>query len=103
MLCDPTKMWPTFKTEFPVKETEVLDGDLRLATLAFGFTVSLVCLHEVGRIPNSYSPGSQIGFGYFVGWHAIKQTKRIRRRSAYIIMCWLEFLAYVNISGMWSI
>ncbi|KAG9083799.1 hypothetical protein FRC06_004364 [Ceratobasidium sp. 370] len=38
-------MWPTFKTEHPVEMLPVRDGDMRLATLAFGFT---------------------IGFGYFV-------------------------------------
>ncbi|KAG8703146.1 hypothetical protein FRC09_004323 [Ceratobasidium sp. 395] len=64
-------MWPTFKTEHPVEMPPVRDGDMRLATMAFGFT---------------------IGFGYFVGWHAIKQTQRTRRWSAYIIMCWLEIL-----------
>ncbi|QRV93458.1 Es2 domain-containing protein [Ceratobasidium sp. AG-Ba] len=64
-------MWPTFKTEHPIEMHPVLDGDMRLATLAFGFT---------------------IGFGYFVSWHAIKQTKKTRRWSAYIIMCWLEII-----------
>lgn len=37
---DSLSMWPTFETEYPVKETEVLVEDMRLATLAFGFTVS---------------------------------------------------------------
>ncbi|CAE6419759.1 unnamed protein product [Rhizoctonia solani] len=65
-------MWPTFKTEHPLKATEVLPEDVKLATLAFGFTM---------------------GFGYFVMWHAIKQTHKIQRRSAYIIMCWVEIAA----------
>ncbi|CUA71661.1 Eukaryotic translation initiation factor 3 subunit A [Rhizoctonia solani] len=65
-------MWPTFKTEHSFKETKVLPEDVRLATLAFGFT---------------------LGFGYFVVWHAIKQTHKIQRRSAYIIMCWVEIAA----------
>ncbi|KAJ1305465.1 hypothetical protein OPQ81_000473 [Rhizoctonia solani] len=64
-------MWPTFKTEKPIEHPVILDGDMRLATLAFGFT---------------------IGFGYFVVWHAIRQTQKTRRWSAYIIMCWLEIL-----------
>ncbi|KAG9100794.1 hypothetical protein FS749_012727 [Ceratobasidium sp. UAMH 11750] len=64
-------MWPTFKTEHPLEMPPVRAGDMRLATMAFGFT---------------------IGFGYFVSWHAIKQTRRTRRWSAYIIMCWLEIL-----------
>ncbi|CAE6449612.1 unnamed protein product [Rhizoctonia solani] len=64
-------MWPIFKTEHPLKEAEVLPEDVRLATLAFGFTT---------------------GFGYFVVWHAIKQTHKIKR-TAYIIMCWLEVAA----------
>lgn len=34
-------MWPTFKTEHPIVILPLRDGDLRLATLAFGFTVSL--------------------------------------------------------------
>ncbi|CAE6474325.1 unnamed protein product [Rhizoctonia solani] len=65
-------MWPTFKTEHPFKETKVLSEDVRLATLAFGVT---------------------LGFGYFVVWHAIKQTHKVQRRSAYIIMCWVEIAA----------
>lgn len=64
-------MWPTFKTEKPIELPPLLDGDMRLATLAFGFT---------------------IGFGYFVVWHAIRQTQKTRRWSAYVIMCWLEIL-----------
>ncbi|KAF8604010.1 hypothetical protein BDV93DRAFT_441425 [Ceratobasidium sp. AG-I] len=60
--------WPTFKTEFPVKQVEVNDGDMKVATLAFGWT---------------------LGFGYFVVWHAIRQT---RRRNSFIIMVWLEIL-----------
>ncbi|KAG9104121.1 hypothetical protein FRC06_005237 [Ceratobasidium sp. 370] len=60
--------WPTFHTEAPIKEMEVNDGDMKLATLAFGWT---------------------IGFGYFVVWHAIKQSKKL---SAFTIMCWLEIL-----------
>ncbi|CAE7182913.1 unnamed protein product [Rhizoctonia solani] len=70
-------MWPTFKTEHPFKEAEVLPEDVRLATLAFGFT---------------------IGFGYFVVWHAIKQTHKIRKRTAYIIMCWLEVVACLTLA-----
>ncbi|KAH7334848.1 hypothetical protein B0J17DRAFT_92136 [Rhizoctonia solani] len=70
-------MWPNFKTQHPFKATEVLPEDVRLATLAFGFT---------------------LGFGHFVVWHAIKQTHRIRHRSAYIIMCWLEIAACVTLS-----
>ncbi|CAE6423868.1 unnamed protein product [Rhizoctonia solani] len=62
-------MWPTFKTEEPIKPPVILDGDMRLATMAFGFT---------------------IGFGWFVVWHAIRQTRKTRRWSAYIIMCWSE-------------
>ncbi|QRW25421.1 transmembrane protein [Rhizoctonia solani] len=31
-------MWPTFKTEHPFRKTEVLPRDIKLATLAFGFT-----------------------------------------------------------------
>lgn len=46
----------------------VNDGDMKVATLAFGWT---------------------LGFGYFVTWHAIQQTKR---PNAFIIMCWLEIL-----------
>ncbi|KAG8761734.1 hypothetical protein FRC11_013353 [Ceratobasidium sp. 423] len=67
-------MWPTFETEHPFKSAETLPEDVRLATLAFGFTM---------------------GFGYFVIWHAIKQTHRIQRRSAYIIMCWVEIAACI--------
>ncbi|KAF8608303.1 hypothetical protein BDV93DRAFT_393191, partial [Ceratobasidium sp. AG-I] len=48
------------------------EGDMRLSTLAFGFT---------------------LGFGYFVVWHAIKQTRRSGRWSTYIVMCWLEIIA----------
>ncbi|KAG9122275.1 hypothetical protein FRC07_001430 [Ceratobasidium sp. 392] len=60
--------WPTFQTEAPVQEMEVNDTDMKVATLAFGWT---------------------IGFGYFVVWHAIKQSRKI---SAFTIMCWLEIL-----------
>ncbi|KAF8600126.1 hypothetical protein BDV93DRAFT_448286 [Ceratobasidium sp. AG-I] len=64
-------MWPTFETELPVHLPPVNDGDMRLSTVAFGFT---------------------IGFGYFVGCHAFRQTKRTRRWSPYIVMVWLEIL-----------
>ncbi|QRV83439.1 hypothetical protein RhiJN_11455 [Ceratobasidium sp. AG-Ba] len=61
-------MWPSFHTEAPIKPMEVNDGDMKVATLAFGWT---------------------LGFGYFVVWHAIKQTRKL---SAFTIMCWLEIL-----------
>ncbi|CAE6536210.1 unnamed protein product [Rhizoctonia solani] len=61
--------WPTFHTEHPIKQLEVKDGDMKLATLAFGWT---------------------IGFGYFVVWHAIRQTKRL---NALTVMIWGEILA----------
>ncbi|KAJ1306144.1 hypothetical protein OPQ81_010855 [Rhizoctonia solani] len=70
------RMWPNFKTEHPFKATEVLPEDVRLATLAFGFT---------------------IGFGYFVVWHAFKQTHKIQKRTAYIVMCWLEVIACITL------
>ncbi|CAE6448215.1 unnamed protein product [Rhizoctonia solani] len=70
-------MWPTFKTEHPFRETEVLPRDIKLATLAFGFT---------------------IGFGWFVVWHAIKQTRKIRKRGAYIVMCWMEIIACATLA-----
>ncbi|CEL52720.1 hypothetical protein RSOLAG1IB_05926 [Rhizoctonia solani AG-1 IB] len=70
-------MWPTFKTEHPFRETEVLPRDIKLATLAFGFTM---------------------GFGWFVVWHAIKQTKKIRKRGAYIVMCWMEIIACATLA-----
>ncbi|CAE6382430.1 unnamed protein product [Rhizoctonia solani] len=60
--------WPTFHTQHPIKELVVSDGDMKLATLAFGWT---------------------IGFGYFVTWHAIQQTKRL---NAFIVMVWGEIL-----------
>ncbi|KDN46433.1 hypothetical protein RSAG8_04377, partial [Rhizoctonia solani AG-8 WAC10335] len=53
-------MWPTFKTEKPIQPPVILDGDMKLATLAFGFT---------------------IGFGWFVVWHAVRQTRKTRRWS----------------------
>ncbi|EUC63869.1 transmembrane protein, putative [Rhizoctonia solani AG-3 Rhs1AP] len=60
--------WPTFHTQHPVKQLVVKDGDMKLATLAFGWT---------------------IGFGYFVVWHAIRQTKRL---NAFTVMIWGEIL-----------
>ncbi|KEP53427.1 putative transmembrane protein [Rhizoctonia solani 123E] len=60
--------WPTFHTQHPVKQLVVRDGDMKLATLAFGWT---------------------IGFGYFVVWHAIRQTKRL---NAFTVMIWGEIL-----------
>ncbi|CAE7182916.1 unnamed protein product [Rhizoctonia solani] len=78
-LCNSSRqMWPTFKTEHPFKEAKSLPEDVRLATLAFGFTM---------------------GFGYFVVWHAIKQSHKIQMRSAYIIMCWVEIAACI----IWAI
>ncbi|CUA71662.1 hypothetical protein RSOLAG22IIIB_04708 [Rhizoctonia solani] len=65
--------------EHPFKETKVLPEDVRLATLAFGFTT---------------------GFGYFVVWHAINQTHKIRQRTAYIIMCWLEIVACLTLATL---
>ncbi|CAE6447900.1 unnamed protein product [Rhizoctonia solani] len=60
--------WPTFHTEKPIKELLVKDSDMKLATLAFGWT---------------------LGFSYFVTWHAIRQTKRL---NAFTIMVWGEIL-----------
>ncbi|CAE7147969.1 unnamed protein product [Rhizoctonia solani] len=60
--------WPTFETEKPIEELVVKDADMKLATLAFGWT---------------------IGFGYFVTWHAIRQTKRL---NAFTVMIWGEIL-----------
>ncbi|CAE6450945.1 hypothetical protein ACGC1H_006601 [Rhizoctonia solani] len=60
--------WPTFHTQHPVKQLVVRDGDMKLATLAFGWT---------------------IGFGYFVVWHAIRQTKRL---NAFTVMIWGEII-----------
>ncbi|GAB1523276.1 hypothetical protein RhiTH_006407 [Rhizoctonia solani] len=70
-------MWPTFKTEHPFRKTEVLPRDIKLATLAFGFT---------------------IGFGWFVVWHAIQQTHKIQKRGAYIAMCWMEITACTTLA-----
>lgn len=53
---------------------EVRDGDMKLATLAFGWT---------------------IGFGYFVTWHVIQLTKR---PNAFIIMCWLQILVCATLA-----
>ncbi|KAH7334489.1 hypothetical protein B0J17DRAFT_673552 [Rhizoctonia solani] len=53
--------WPTFRTEYPLR-------NMKLATLSFGWT---------------------IGFGYFVTWHAIRQTKRL---NAFTVMIWGEIL-----------
>ncbi|CAE6442984.1 unnamed protein product [Rhizoctonia solani] len=60
--------WPTFHTEEPIKELVVKDADMKLATLAFGWT---------------------LGFSYFVTWHAIRQTKRL---NAFTVMVWGEIL-----------
>ncbi|KAJ1301498.1 hypothetical protein OPQ81_008753 [Rhizoctonia solani] len=60
--------WPTFHTEHPIEELVVKDGDMKLATMAFGWT---------------------LGFSYFVTWHAIRQTKRL---NAFTIMVWGEIL-----------
>ncbi|KAG8714546.1 hypothetical protein FRC08_011767, partial [Ceratobasidium sp. 394] len=61
--------WPTFHTEAPVEKLVVTDGDMKVATLAFGWT---------------------LGFGYFVVWHAFRQCRKL---NAFTIMCWLEILA----------
>lgn len=37
-----SEMWPTFKTERPFETLVSLQGDMRLSTLAFGFTVGTI-------------------------------------------------------------
>ena len=76
--------WPTEK---PFEELEVTAGDMSckflfpserfncltftVASLAFGFT---------------------LGFGYFVVCHALRETRRVRRINAYVILIWGEII-----------
>jgi hypothetical protein len=42
--------------------------------------------------------GWTLGFGFFVGCNAIRETRRVGRLNAYIFLVWGEFFAYVPIA-----
>ncbi|KAF9034248.1 hypothetical protein BDZ89DRAFT_1158094 [Hymenopellis radicata] len=58
-----------FKTEHPFVALVTVKGQLMLGSFVLGFF---------------------IGFGLFVVWAALEETRRARRASAYIIMIWVE-------------
>ncbi|KAF8917203.1 hypothetical protein CPB85DRAFT_216084 [Mucidula mucida] len=61
-----------FKTEKPFIPLEVTRGDLVLGSIAFGF---------------------YFGFAIQVTWCAIRETRRVSRLSAFVVMLWLEISA----------
>ncbi|ESK93159.1 hypothetical protein Moror_1095 [Moniliophthora roreri MCA 2997] len=64
----PMMYWPTEK---PYALLEVTPGDIKIASLAFGWT---------------------LGFGYFTTCHAIRETRRTRRINTYVILIWGELI-----------
>ncbi|KAK7040843.1 hypothetical protein VNI00_009439 [Paramarasmius palmivorus] len=60
--------WPTEK---PFQLLEITTGDIKLASLAFGWT---------------------LGFGYFTACHCVRETRRTRRINTYVILIWGELL-----------
>ncbi|TFL07891.1 hypothetical protein BDV98DRAFT_42047 [Pterulicium gracile] len=64
-------MWPTITSYKPLEPPPLTRCDLILASMAFGFT---------------------IGFGYFVTYHAVQLTLRVKRFTSFILLVWLEIV-----------
>ncbi|KAJ6628210.1 hypothetical protein B0H10DRAFT_2184956 [Mycena sp. CBHHK59/15] len=64
-----------FKTAKPYEDLRVTEGDMLIASLAFGWT---------------------LGFGYFVVCHAVRETRRTRRANVYVVLIWSQ-IAVINI------
>lgn len=64
----PMMYWPTEK---PFELLEITVGDIKIASLAFGWT---------------------LGFGYFTACHCVRETRRTRRINTYVILIWGELL-----------
>ncbi|ESK90218.1 hypothetical protein Moror_7723 [Moniliophthora roreri MCA 2997] len=62
----PMMYWPTEK---PYELLEVTTRDIKIASLAFGWT---------------------LGFGYFTACHAVRETRRSGRVNTYVILIWGE-------------
>ncbi|KAL0578213.1 hypothetical protein V5O48_003788 [Marasmius crinis-equi] len=60
-----------FSTEKPYEDLKITRSDLRIASLAFGWT---------------------LGFGYFTACHCVRETSRTRRINTYVVLIWLELL-----------
>lgn len=60
-------MWPAFKTERPFEPLVSLEGDMRLSTLAFGFTVSIIGKYQpqVSHIHVVWFPSSGSAISLF--------------------------------------
>ncbi|KAL8291251.1 hypothetical protein RQP46_002229 [Phenoliferia psychrophenolica] len=69
MIHPSTLIERAFTTEHPFVTDTFTDKDLKISTLAFGWT---------------------LGFGFFVAWHAIQQTKKL---TLYTTLVWLEIFA----------
>jgi len=68
-----------FKTQRPFVTPEVSRSELLLASMLFGFL---------------------LGFGYFACLTVVAETRRTRRFSVYIVMCWVGLFASFGFSLM---
>ncbi|KAL0567126.1 hypothetical protein V5O48_014872, partial [Marasmius crinis-equi] len=60
-----------FRTEKPYEDLVITTNDIKIASLAFGWT---------------------LGFGYFTACHCVRETVRTRRINTYVILIWSELL-----------
>ncbi|KAJ6618018.1 hypothetical protein B0H10DRAFT_1913893 [Mycena sp. CBHHK59/15] len=58
-----------FKTAKPYEDLRVTEGDMLIASLAFGWT---------------------LGFGYFVVCNAVRETRRTHRVNVYVVLIWSQ-------------
>ncbi|KAL0567217.1 hypothetical protein V5O48_014775 [Marasmius crinis-equi] len=66
-----------FRTEKPYEDLVITQNDVKIASLAFGWT---------------------LGFGYFTACHCVRETVRTRRVNTYVILIWGELLVCVIFS-----
>ncbi|KAF9026924.1 hypothetical protein BDZ89DRAFT_1015956 [Hymenopellis radicata] len=71
MPVEPTLWGMYWPTEKPFEFLDVTQGDMNLASIAFGWT---------------------LGFGYFAVCHAVRESRRSRRINTYVILIWSEVL-----------
>ncbi|KAF8917828.1 hypothetical protein CPB85DRAFT_142067 [Mucidula mucida] len=68
----PPTLWGMYwATEKPFEFLTVTQGDMNLASIAFGWS---------------------LGFGYFAVCHAVRESRRARRINTYIILVWGEII-----------
>ncbi|KAF9028458.1 hypothetical protein BDZ89DRAFT_1133606 [Hymenopellis radicata] len=71
----PPTLWGMYwPTEKPFEFLTVTQGDMNLASIAFGWS---------------------LGFGYFAVCHAVRESRRARRINTYIILVWGEIIVQV--------